>query len=333
MYIVFRRLFFLCFLIFLSCNKKIDLLFPVASFTFSPIVPVTGEPVTFSASSSKDENGSIISYTWNFDDESFGSGEIITHSFESEGTFQIKLTVIDDDNQSATKLMEITVNSSLVLVDVFQLSISSPSGLSLNYDGESLWTVSDKPGGGIYKISLTETTMESLPYSGVDLEGVVVSQQDSTLWIVEESLGKMIQLSSSGDELQRISIPGSTEGSGGLEGITFNPNTNHFYLLKEKDPGVLIILDSLYNLKNYIRVYFANDFSGIFYDQINNKLWIISDQDSKVFLCDLLGNVIKSFSVDVSKAEGIAVDIEKNRIYIVSDLEEKLYVYKLLDFR
>jgi len=63
MYIVFRRLFFLCFLIFLSCNKKIDLLFPVASFTFSPIVPVTGEPVTFSASSSKDENGSIISYT------------------------------------------------------------------------------------------------------------------------------------------------------------------------------------------------------------------------------------------------------------------------------
>jgi len=81
----------------------------------------------------------------------------------------------------------------------------------------------------------------------------------------------------------------------------------------------LIELDQEFNLFKYKRIYFAFDFSGIFYESQNQHLWIVSDQNEKVYKCDLNGIVLTEFPIDVNKAEGIAVDIENDLVYIVSD--------------
>jgi len=70
---------------------------PVALFTYTPPNPIVGEEVTFDASGSYDPDGYIVSYQWDFDDGSTGSGMIVTHIYLSVGEYEPTLTVTDDD--------------------------------------------------------------------------------------------------------------------------------------------------------------------------------------------------------------------------------------------
>ena len=83
---------------------------PVALFDFTPEFPIVGETVTFNASESYDpDGGKIIEYLWDFGDNYTGTGMVVTHSYEFEGTYYVTLTVIDDDEQSSTSTQPITV--------------------------------------------------------------------------------------------------------------------------------------------------------------------------------------------------------------------------------
>jgi parallel beta-helix repeat protein len=71
--------------------------YPVALFTFSPSMVKVNESITFDASSSWDLDGSIVKYEWDFGDGEIDYGEIITHAYDKEGKYVVKLTVTDDD--------------------------------------------------------------------------------------------------------------------------------------------------------------------------------------------------------------------------------------------
>ena len=66
---------------------------PVANFIYN----VEESPVMFDASSSYDIDGEIISYEWDFGDGTTGTGEIIYHKYCTNGTYDVTLTVRDDD--------------------------------------------------------------------------------------------------------------------------------------------------------------------------------------------------------------------------------------------
>jgi uncharacterized protein YjiK len=328
-----RKQFFILgvILLFTACDSEPHNSLPAVSFDYNPQNPIEGEVVSFDASSSSDHDGVIIAYDWNFGDGETGVGELVTHYYDEEGIYLVSLTVVDDDEGTSTAIHYISIGSAMVLSAQVRISVEAPSGLVLSTDKQSLWTVSDKTGGLIYQMSIGGDIVTSLPYNGSDLEGITMSRLDSSFWVIEEASGEMVQVGNNGEEIQRVAVPGSIEGSGGLEGITIRPEDGHFYMLKEKDPGVLIELDDEFNLVQYTQLYFAEDYSGIDYDPSENTLWIISDQDGKVFQCDLSGNVIEDYSINISKAEGIAVDIENRFIYIVSDSEEKLFVYEFIE--
>lgn len=209
----------------------------------------------------------------------------------------------------------------------YNINVDEPSGLALSIDGKFLWTVSDQT-NKVYKISFTGEILETLNYRGNDLEGVVQNPVDSTIWVAEEYISHMIQMDTLGNILDSVKVPGEG-GSGGLEGITINLSDDHFFLVKEKDPGVLIELGTRYDLLRYQHIAFAWDFSGISYDSLNQHLWIVSDQNEKVFECDMEGHVIREYEIDVRKPEGIAIDIKNNLVYIVSDSYEKLYQFSI----
>lgn len=79
---------------------------PVAGFTFS----CSNLVCTFDAAGSTDDKG-INAYTWNFGDNSTGSGRTVSHSFGSAGTFNVVLTVADTINQTDTETKAVTVTN------------------------------------------------------------------------------------------------------------------------------------------------------------------------------------------------------------------------------
>jgi alpha-tubulin suppressor-like RCC1 family protein len=84
---------------------------PVASFTATPssgTVPLT---VQFDASASKDSDGSIASYGWNFGDGSAaGAGVTATHVFQSTGTYTVTLTVTDNRGATASSTRQVSAS-------------------------------------------------------------------------------------------------------------------------------------------------------------------------------------------------------------------------------
>jgi PKD repeat protein len=86
---------------------------PVASFTFTPPDPLVHETVTFDASSSTPDGGTIVSYTWNFGDGNITTTNnmIITHAYETYGTFTVTLNVTDSEGKWDTTSQQITVEN------------------------------------------------------------------------------------------------------------------------------------------------------------------------------------------------------------------------------
>jgi PKD repeat protein len=86
---------------------------PEAYFTFSPTSPEVGQNVTFDASNSSDPDGTIVNYFWSFGDgetENQTGGVTTVHSYTSEGSYNITLTVTDNDQLTNTTAKSITVS-------------------------------------------------------------------------------------------------------------------------------------------------------------------------------------------------------------------------------
>jgi len=75
---------------------------PVARFTFSPSLPVVGQPVTFNATGSYDPDGTITSFSWDLDGDGAVDhfGPVVTSTYYAAGTYYVTLQVTD--NQGAT---------------------------------------------------------------------------------------------------------------------------------------------------------------------------------------------------------------------------------------
>ena len=68
-----------------------------------------GVEKTFSGAESTD-NGTIVSYAWDFGDGSTGSGVTATHTYKSAGTYTVTLTTTDDGGLTKSTILTVTVN-------------------------------------------------------------------------------------------------------------------------------------------------------------------------------------------------------------------------------
>ncbi len=231
---------------------------------------------------------------------------------------------IDDTNGPVVNSSDLTEIASYRLDGV-----PEPSGLSLHINGKSLWTVSDQT-AKVYQISLDGRLLKTLPYLGDDLEGVSQSASDGTLWIAEERKREIVQLDTLGNALARykVAVENNDENSG-LEGIAANPENDHLFVLNEKNPALFMDISANASVLYSKAIRYVNDCSGIAAEPEGAFLWMVSDESRKIIKCDLLGNQLESFQIDVDKAEGIAVSTTDSIIYIVSDSEQKLYLFKM----
>lgn len=207
----------------------------------------------------------------------------------------------------------------------YKINVSEPSGLSINDSGTALYTVSDKT-SIVYKLSLTGDVIETIDFKGSNLEGVSTYTENKLL-LAEESKKKIIVLDMLKGKSSKHKIAYKNyDRNSGIEGVTFDKNSNTIFILNEKNPGKLIRLQNDFSVLAEYDLSFAADYSGIFYENSSNQLWILSDQNRTVNKCTLSGELIESFRIKVSQPEGIAVT--DNHIYIVCDEKAKLYVFK-----
>jgi len=83
---------------------------PIAYFTYSPINPLVNETVTFNATLSTPNGGTIINYTWDFGDGFYGEGMVTYHNYSETGTYNVTLTVIDNEELAHTAWATVAVS-------------------------------------------------------------------------------------------------------------------------------------------------------------------------------------------------------------------------------
>jgi PKD repeat protein len=139
---------------------------PIAQFEFAPGVPQTGHQIRFDASDSRDPDGSIVSYEWDFDEDGTtdASGPKPTYAgYSDPGSHNVTLTVTDDGGLSNSYTREIDVSGLRYRSDLATLP-TNDSALRFSFENE-------------YARPIT-------------IERVMIDPEDDTLDELEESTSK-----------------------------------------------------------------------------------------------------------------------------------------------
>jgi uncharacterized protein YjiK len=207
------------------------------------------------------------------------------------------------------------------------IPVPEPSGLDLSFNEKGFWVVSDQ-NSKVYLIDSWGNEIKNFEVNAEDLEGITVVN-DSTLAIVSEKTREVVILDTAGNELKRATLNLGREFNSGLEGITYNPEKKIFYVLNEKNPRLLITLNENLNELKRDTLKFAKDFSGIFFDDNDNSLWILSDESQRIFKTNLSGIPIEEFKIKIVQPEGITLNKARTKLFLVSDVTGNLYVFDL----
>jgi PKD repeat protein len=116
---------------------------PVASFSYSPLLPTAGESITFDASSSSPGwNGTqtmpIVSYAWDFGDSNTATGQVVTHAYADSGNYTVTLNVTDSEGLWLAEQRQIQVVQPTGPVAEFTTSPETGSvGESMDFNASS----------------------------------------------------------------------------------------------------------------------------------------------------------------------------------------------------
>ena len=219
-------------------------------------------------------------------------------------------------------------SNGLKLISTYNLDFPECSGLENFFNTNQFLSVSDKT-NKVYLISNQGSIIKEFPYTGHDVEGVAFDSIKGRIYVAEEKRAEIVELDIEGNEICRNPVDIRIKSiKHGLEGITYNYQNNHLYVVNEKDPPLLMELTTKGELLYSYPLSFAKDYSSVYYDHASNALWILSDESEMLAKCNLKGQIIQKYKTGISKGEGVVVRPEKRLIYIVCDTENKLYVFE-----
>jgi PKD repeat protein len=122
---------------------------PVADAN-GPYSGTVGMPLTFDGTASNDPDGTIVAYSWDFGDGNTGSGVAPTHTYMTDGSFTVTLTVTDDvgDTGMATSTATIGLGNQPPVADPNGPYVGTV-GAAVQFDGSA----SNDPDGSIISYS------------------------------------------------------------------------------------------------------------------------------------------------------------------------------------
>jgi len=154
---------------------------PTANFTAT----ANGRTIQF-ADTSTDSDGSIVARAWNFGDGSTSAAANPSHTYRATGTYNVSLTVTDDDGASHAKTLSLVVSEGgggggVLTKGVPVTGQAATTGNSLNYTlvvpaGASALTFTSSGGSGDADMYVkfgsapTDTVYDCRPYQGGNAE-------------------------------------------------------------------------------------------------------------------------------------------------------------------
>lgn len=134
---------------------------PIARFsTTSREGFVVGAELVFNASESRDPDGSIVKYVWDFGDGTTLETEnpVVTHVYDAPGTYTVVLTVVDDDGLESRLEVEVTI-----------AAIAKPTERAGRFESDCStlrgWVEYGGWWGSVGVVELSESHYVSPPYS------------------------------------------------------------------------------------------------------------------------------------------------------------------------
>lgn len=155
---------------------------PVASFTYSPLAPTVGQPISLNGQASTDPDGTIVSYSWDFDADgiSDAAGPVGLVTFQNPGVATVRLTVTDNSGLTGSTTQSIVVSAvsgpvgapAMGMIpgifiwgtDTWHVTVNAGAGwtvprayrLELKTDG-TFENVNQPSGGGVFPMGLIVT--------------------------------------------------------------------------------------------------------------------------------------------------------------------------------
>ena len=114
---------------------------PTARFSFAPASPLANSPVVFdgqiscagladpaSTNPCPPTGGAITKFHWDFGDGARITGPVASHSFDTQRTFNVTLTVTNDSGRTHSTTRPVTVGAGLLPTAAFVVSPTTPLG-------------------------------------------------------------------------------------------------------------------------------------------------------------------------------------------------------------
>lgn len=195
---------------------------PTASLT-APSNVTAGQSASFDASGSSDSDGNIITYEWDFDGDgtvdSTTSTATASNTYDSAGTYDVELTVTDDDGATATATETVTVQRAATTEPVVALEPATQTaspGTTATYD---LVVENADNGVGSYEFDLAVGNTSVAAISSVDVAGSSAGDTLTTVDVASDgstatvSVG-VADISETGDvTLATVDVDASALGS------------------------------------------------------------------------------------------------------------------------
>ena len=232
-------------------------------------------------------------------------------------SFACKRNDPNGDNHSREEVV------ALKQLAVYSTAVPEPSGLAYNSKKSCLLTVSDG-NSTVYEIDFTGKILNSMLIQSSDLEGIALTFNCDTFFVVEETNQKVAKYLYNGTKIASFSVNVATNPKNALEGITIDEN-GHVFVLNEKAPCLL--MEFVGQTETYRKeMNYSSDCSDIFYEPSTRAIWMVSDESKTVMKLSRSGELLERYSIPFVKGEGIVV--VDNKIYIVNDSDSKLYVFE-----
>jgi len=150
---------------------------PVANATAIPASGTAPLTVQFDGSASFDQDGSIVSYSWNFGDGTSGSGPVVSHIYPA-GTYTAILTVTDNSGLSSSKSLVIQSHPPVTVTTMRVQSI--------------IMSVIQQPSGDIARATVNVTDTAGNPISGATVTGSFTGTVSGSATAITDANGNAV---------------------------------------------------------------------------------------------------------------------------------------------
>ncbi|MFH0818574.1 MAG: SdiA-regulated domain-containing protein [Patescibacteria group bacterium] len=206
-----------------------------------------------------------------------------------------------------------------------------PSGVLWHKDTSTLFTVWDN--GYLTQLDKNGNVLHATTYVGGDLEGItVVDSSTNYIYLLQECPARIIEYNIStwattGKTWTLSNLPVSC-GSEGAEALTYNSDTNQFYVGSQYNGQIYVYNINLsssatVSYASVINTPYSRDLAGLHYEAETGLIYAVFDTDNTLVEMYSDGTIVNEYELPGNAQEGIALQSacpdNDTSIYIAED--------------